>query len=73
MIYPHKIPYDADEMAQRQAQLIEWEKRLKEAEAALACSRSSNYMDRTNVWANTRDMRNYIQGRIDAMLKDIES
>ena len=74
MIYHEKIPYDADEMAQRQAQLIEWEARLKEAEAALACSRSHyQHVKYTIEWANTRDMRNYIQGRIDAMLKDIES
>ena len=73
MIYPHKIPYDADEMAQRQQQLIEWEKRLKDAETALACSRSHyQHVKYTIAWANTRDMRNYIQGRIDAMLKDIE-
>ncbi len=68
MTYLRKIPYDADEMAQRQQQLIEWEKRLKDAEEALKHSRSSNYMNLTIIWANTRDMRDYIQHRIDAML-----
>jgi hypothetical protein len=68
----HKIPYDADEMAQRQQQLIEWEKRLKDAEEALKHSKSSNYVHLTIVWANTRDVRDYLQARINAMLKDID-
>jgi len=73
MIYPEKIPYDADEMAQRQQQLIEWEARLKDAEEALKHSRSHyQHVKYTIEWANTRDIRNYIQHRIDAMLKDIE-
>lgn len=69
---PYHIPYDADEMEMRQRQLPEWERRLQEAEEALKTSKSSNYVDRTLVWSNTRDMRDYIKARIEAMLRSME-